>query len=143
MALPKIINIPIGDEVVLQYYYKQIEVSAAEILTLFSAPKELVAAPGVGNILMPIHAVAKYNFVTTAYGNVNDDPQIKLSGAADYLMVFVNILSQVADFRMFRDSRELTIDQSENTALILTEDVDPNLGDSTLTVYLWYINLVL
>lgn len=143
MPLPKIIQIPLGDAAHLQYYFKQIEVSSAEILTLFSAPTTLVTAPGAGHILMPIHSIIKYNFVTTAYGNVNDDPQIKVQGATDYIMVFPNLLSQAADFRMFRAIREINIDQPENAGIILTEDVDPNLGDSTLTVYLWYINLEL
>ncbi len=141
MAVPKIIQIPEGDEGALQYHYKRIPVDSAAILTLFSAPKELVEAPGAGYILMPIHSIVKLNFGTIAYGNVNNDPQIKVQGATDYIMVFINILSEAADFRMFRAIREINIDQPENAAIILTEDAEPTLGDGTLVIHLWYIKL--
>ena len=143
MALPKIIQIPEGDEGALQWHYKRVEVSSAEILTLFSAPKELVEAPGAGKMAAPIHAICKYHFVTTPYDNVNDDIQINTEGAATYLIIFNNMLSRVADWRGVRSIRQLDIDQPENARIILTEDVDPTGGDSTLTVYLWYIILTL
>lgn len=142
MAVPKIIQIPEGDEGALQYHYRRIEVSSAEILTLFSAPKELVEAPGVGYILMPINAVAFMHFGTIAYDNTNDDPEIKTATGTKN-MGFTNILSEVADKIMFQPLGLATGAQVENEALILTEDVDPTLGDGTLTIYLWYIKLEL
>ena len=143
MPDPKIIQFPLGLRENLQYHYTKVEVSSAEILTLFSAPVSLVAAPGAGKILIPINAICSYNFVTTAYGNVNDDPIIKNQGDVGYSIVFSNILSEVADKIMFQPLGNSTTARTENTALVLTEDADPTLGDGTLTIYLWYINLEL
>ncbi len=118
--------------------YVKVAVSSADILQLNSIPKTLVIAPGSGKILIPVFAIAKLTFGSGAYDSTNNDPQIKLSGATDYLMGFPNLLSQGSNFRIFRSMRELNIDQPENAALILTEDVDPTSGDGTLAIYLWY-----
>ena len=143
MPDPKIIQFPLGLRENLQYHYTKVEVSSAEILTLFSAPVSLVAAPGAGYILIPINAIVEYHFGTVAYDNTNDSPDIKNNGDAGYSMHFADILSGVADKIMFQPLGNSTTARTENTALVLTEDVDPTLGDGTLTVYLWYINLEL
>lgn len=142
MAIPKVIQIPIGDQTVLQYHYKQIEISSAEILTLNSAPPELVEAPGAGKILMPIHSIAKLHYGTVAYDGINNDPEIKTATGTKN-MGFSNILSEVADKIIFQPLLSSSEAQAENEALILTENVDPTLGDGTLTIYLWYIILEL
>lgn len=142
MPTPKIIQFPLGLTENIQYHYTEVNVSSAEILTLNSAPKTLVSAPGAGKMLIPIHGVCYYHFVTTAYDATNNDPQIKtVSGPMDIL--FTNVLSQAADYIVAPGNQAASAEKVENEAIILTEDVDPTLGDGTLTIYLWYINLTL
>lgn len=47
--------------------YAEVEITAAEILALFTTPKELVAAPGAGKILEFISAWLFLDFNTTPY----------------------------------------------------------------------------
>jgi len=143
MPLPKIIQFPLGLTENLQYHYTKVNVSSAEILALNSTPVTLVTAPGAGYVLMPINAIAKLNFGTIAYDGTNDDPVIKNQGDGGYSIVFSSLLSEIADKIMFQPLGNSTVARTANTALVLTEDVDPTLGDGNLDIYLWYIKLLL
>ncbi|GAG67338.1 unnamed protein product [marine sediment metagenome] len=142
MAVPKIIQIPEGDEGALQYHYKRTEVSSAEILTLNSVPLELVEAPGTGSILMPITAIVKYYYGTIVYAtNLN---LIILLDNGTIVLNFNNLISLGADTVMFSGTGTLAPAQLENEGIELSVQTgDPTAGDGTLVVHLWYINIVL
>ncbi len=142
MAFPKIINIPEGDEGALQYHYKRVEVSSAEILTANSAPLELVEAPGAGYILIPILAVWNYDFVSVVYGaNVDLDIRLDTGGI---ILQQAGLIALGANRIVFSGIGTLGGAQIANNAIILTEPSgDPTGGDGTLTISLWYVILKL
>lgn len=143
MAEPKIIQFPIGDVHHLQWRYKKVGVSSAEILTLNSAPKELVPAPGAGYVLIPVVAVVGYIFNTAPY-DTNVALTIIHSGDIQELIQIEDLIDQLANRTMVCHPSTKVITSGINKALELTELIgDPATGSGTLTIYLWYINLEL
>jgi len=53
-------------------YEKEVTVTSAELLALFTTPKELVAAPGAGKVLEFVSAVFFLDFNTVAYTTYGD-----------------------------------------------------------------------
>lgn len=47
--------------------YKKVTLTANQIKALRATPVELVAAPGAGYVLIPVHCHARFNHVTTEY----------------------------------------------------------------------------
>ena len=58
-----------------------VEISSAELLALYTTPKQLVAAPGVGNVLVFDSIVVAYDYGGTAY---------TISGAGNFQVKFTN-----------------------------------------------------
>ena len=147
MAIPKIIQIPIGDEGALQYHYKRIEISSAEILTTNSVPTVFpIDAPGAGYILLPITSLVSYDFVSVVYGT-NTTIGIYYTGGVlpiyDLTQVpGTDIITLGADaISSYNAVPNIPI---ENATLELREPTgDPTGGDGTLVIYLWYIILKL
>jgi len=57
----------------------KVSLSSAEILALFTTPKELIAAPGAGKFIQPIAVVYNFTYGTTTYTtnvslNIGYDP---------------------------------------------------------------------
>ena len=142
MTEPKIIQFPLGLRENLQYHYTKVEISSAEILAINATPKELVAAPGAGYMLMPIHAITDYSYLTAPYAT-NTDLTIIHSGEVPKLLDVQGVINQVVDKIQTGVLSEIKALIS-NKALNLTELTgDPTGGSGTLTIYLWYINLEL
>ena len=145
MPLPKIIQFPLGLAENLQYHYTKVNVSSAEILALNSTNKTLVAAPGAGKILMPIHAIVKLNFGTIVYAT-NTDLEIVHNGLTAPLMQFPAFITQAADWIAMIPllNRLYSAATAENKSLDLNCDTgDPTGGDGNIDIYLWYIILEL
>ena len=143
MALPKIIQIPEGDEGALQYHYKRLVLTSAQILTSFATPIEIVAAPGAGKILAPIFAIAQTNYGTITYATntslyvywnsvLDSLGPISLARTEDYIQILNDAIA--ADVLAIFENQNLTLK---------TQTGNPTAGDGTLTVYLWYIILLL
>ena len=142
MAFPKIIQIPEGDEGALQYHYKRTEVSSAQILTLNSAPLELVEAPGAGYVLSPMEMIIDYQFETIAYAT-NTRLQL-INDSADVYMNDDGPLPSIIDYISIGSVPLFPTPAHENESLRLTVNTgDPTAGDGTLTIHLWYIKLLL
>ena len=141
MPNPKVIEFPLGTQYNLQYHFKQIEVSSAELLAINGAPKSLVVAPGAGNIIFPINVAAYLHFGTVVYAtNISID--IRHTTGTNYLMSLAGLIDKAADRIVGAASQYTPL--IINEPLILTEPTgNPTGGDGTLTIYLWYINLEL
>jgi len=48
-------------------YHKEVEISSAELLALYTTPKTLVAAPGAGKVLEFISLLLAYDYGTIVY----------------------------------------------------------------------------
>ena len=124
------------DESTVQY--AEVEISAAEILALFTAPKELVAAPGAGKVLEFISLQLAYDWNTTAYTiGTATDLQVKYTDATGAAVstteAVTGFLDGVADDLRSLDKLEVSVTPVVNAALVLTLAVaNPTLGDSPI-----------
>jgi energy-converting hydrogenase Eha subunit E len=124
------------DEPIVQY--AEVEISAAEILDLFAAPKELVAAPGAGKVLEFISLLLAYDWGTVAYtigtaGNL----QVKYTDgsgvAVSTTRAATGFLDAVADALSLLDKLEATVEPAVNEPLVLTiATASPTAGDSPI-----------
>ncbi len=143
MAVPKIIQIPEGDEGALQYHYKRLVLTSADILTSFATPIEIVAAPGANKMLIPIEMIARTDYGTGTYATNttlrllwNSVTQawdtIDLARTEDYIQIenYYDVVSVEANVV----NQNLTLQ---------TQTGNPTAGDGTMTIYLWYIILTL
>ncbi len=73
-----------GDSDATPLYFADVTVSSAELLALNTTPKQLVAAPGAGKILLLEWAQLWLDFATTAYDGIaaGEDLSIKYTNAA-------------------------------------------------------------
>ena len=130
------ITSPKLDESTVQY--AELDISAAEILALFTTPKELVAAPGAGKLLEFISLLLAYDFNTTAYTiGTATDLQVKYTDAAGAAVstteAVTGFLDGVADDLRSLDKLEVSVTPVVNAALVLTLAVaNPTLGDSPI-----------
>jgi hypothetical protein len=121
---------------------KEVEISSAEILALYTTPKTLVAAPGAGKVLQFMGAVGFLDFNSAAY-TTRGIVTVKYtdgSGTAVSDSVAAAALIQQADdcyeeFAKNTTETELTV----NAPLVLTCDTgNPVTGDSPLTIKIFY-----
>lgn len=132
----EVVTSPKLDESTVQY--AEVEISAAEILALFTTPKELVAAPGAGKILEFISLMLAYDFNTTAYTiGTATDLQVKYTDAAGAAVstteAVTGFLDGVADDLRSLDKLEVSVTPVVNAALVLTLAVaNVTLGDSPI-----------
>jgi len=118
--------------------YAEVEISAAEILALFAAPKELVAAPGAGKLLEFISLLLAYDWGTVAYtiGTVGN-LQVKYTDgsgvAVSTTRAATGFLDAVADALSSLDKLEATVEPAVNEPLVLTvATASPTAGDSPI-----------
>jgi len=129
---------PTAAELNTQIRVASVEISAAEILALYTTPKELVAAPGAGNVLELVSLLLAYDWATTAYtigtaGNL----QVKYTDgsgvAVSTTRAATGYLDAVADTLSLLDRLEATVVPVANAALVLTlATANPTAGDSPI-----------
>jgi len=146
MADPKIIQFPLGLTENIQYNYTgKINIPTADILAFNSVAQTLVAAPGAGYVLMPIHAIVKLNFGTIVYAT-NINVGIVHDGLTTQLIGINAVINQASDWIRLTSltGGAYASATAENKALdIMCATGDPTGGDGSIDVYLWYINLEL
>ena len=131
-----VVTPPKMDESTVQY--AELDISSAEILALFTTPKELVAAPGAGKILEFISLLLAYDYNTTAYTiGTATDFQVKYTDAAGAAVsvteAVTGFLDGVADDMRSLDKLEVSVTPVVNAALVLTLAVaNVTLGDSPI-----------
>ena len=124
------------DEATVQY--AEVEISAAEILALFAAPKTLVAVPGAGKLLEFISLLLAYDWGTVAYTiGTAGDLQVKYTDgsgvAVSTTRAATGFLDAVADALSSLDKLEATVEPAVNEPLVLTvATASPTAGDSPI-----------
>ena len=125
--------------------YKKVSVSSAEILALNTTPKELVAAPGAGKVILLTSILINYTFVTSAYAtNTNIVVENRTSGTEQFNNSGFGLLSNLSSIIHYYGAPELFGIIEENEAIDLTiQNGNPTAGDSTLDIHLWYSEVTL
>lgn len=121
----------------------KVSVSSSEILNLFTTPKTLIAAPGLGKVLNVLRVYYKVNFGTVAYSN----PSLSVVLGTGVVTPFqiVNGLSNVLNVTttsFVRPAMTTTVVNADfgynNQELVLKAAAAPTSGDGTLDVYITY-----
>jgi hypothetical protein len=112
-----------------------VSLSEAQIESLDTIPINIVSAPGVGKVILPLGFLIQYTFVTTQYNTVN----VELSHAGEFQFRSMgSIMNQTAS--VIKGGAITTGIMPENTAVQVSLSGDPGTaGDSTLKVTLYYV----
>lgn len=126
-------------------------VSSAEILAAYTTPKELVAAPGAGKVILPLSVFYMYTYLTAAYAT-NTTVVIGYDGSSAGTSVVLGtkagFLNQATNFSLWISLPNTSANDSQSINSI-TNFVNKNLcfsvsggnptaGSGTLVVYLTY-----
>jgi len=124
------------DESTVQY--AAVEISAAEILALFTTAKELVATPGAGKVLEFISLTLAYDYGTVVYtigGATNLEVKItdKTGAAVSTTQAVAGMIDQATDQLRLLDKLEASVTPVDNAPLCLAlAGADPTAGDGTI-----------
>jgi len=117
-----------------------VTISSAEILALNGTPKQLIAAPGAGKIIVIHSIVVRYIFVSAAYAtntnlSINYDTE-----AADDLYFNAGLLANTADHYDVRVQGQIatSVDVRNKSIKASTDSGNPTTGDSTLKIVISY-----
>jgi len=130
--------------------FAAVTLTSAQLKALHGTPVTLLAAPGAGFALYPVHIILEYKFVTTAY-TINGD-SIKFdygsSGSA-----FVLSFAEAGFFDQGASQIKFLAGQVANGALTVPSNAaftiygnggtDMTVGDGTAVVYIYYALLTL
>jgi len=114
----------------------KVTLSSAEILALFTTPKQLIAAPGAGKIIVPLAVSYRLNFNSIAY-TTNLNLRLRMNGTLTQNSGILGLGATSYSLQPLAGgaySADIT-----NTAL--TIDVatgNPAAGNSTMDVYVTY-----
>ena len=119
--------------------YAEVEITAAEILDLYTTPKELVAAPGAGKIIELISLELALDYVSAAYstadvGNIAVRYTDAGGAAVSVDLASVGFIDEEADQLRLLMKLATNVTPVVNAALVLAVDgsADPTAGDSPI-----------
>lgn len=126
----------------------KVSISSASIKTGFSAPIDVIAAPGDGFAIDIISAAVRYTFATTAY-NTGKNISLKASSGTYAQFISSDILNKTsARFSKLYDASSIlanvtpTVDMLNqlafNSKIVAVVDADSTIGDATATLYVSY-----
>lgn len=120
----------------------KVQVESSDILNSNTTPIEIIPAPGVGKLIRVVDVVMYYNFVTTAY-DTNTDLIFVYSGfvASAVREQPTTILTQGSNgiFTTSGASILAIVGGLENKGvLLMTNNGNPQNGDGTLTIHVYY-----
>ena len=122
-----------------------VEISSAEILALFTTAKELVAAPGAGNVLEFVSLLLAYDYNTTAYTVTSaTDLAVKITdktgASVSTTRAVTGFIDQTADKLFILDKLEASVAPVVNSPLCLAlAGANPTLGDGVIHAKVCYI----
>ena len=125
-------------------YTVKVSLTSAEILNLFTTPKQIIAAPGAGFCIQPICFFYEYNYGTTTY-NTNQTLELRYAGVAANVNSNT-ILSRIFSVKARQGSLSTTLltyidstQEIENKAFEVTVQTgNPTDGDGTLNIHVTY-----
>lgn len=120
-----------------------VTIPSAEVLALNTTPKELVAAQGLGTIIVPIAVVGKVVNNTVPYAT--NTTFIIYENASSVLYTsnaFINTVASSPVYHQFQQQQPSitsTVNIQENTALKASVSMgDPTAGDGDLEILVYY-----
>lgn len=119
-------------------------VSSAELLALNATPKSLVAAPGAGNIHIPVTIAIKLTYATAAYAGIAAGEDLivaytNASGAQGIVVETTGFLDQASDQLRLANAVAAAITPVANAALVLAlASGEITTGGGALSGTLWY-----
>lgn len=122
-------------------YEKQVELTSAEILALYTTPKELVEAPGAGKVLEFLSAVLFLDYGTATYATRGDlTINLHTTGTAlSDTVAAADFVQQTADAYRVMQALSADVALKANEALELRcATGNPDTGDSTIKVLIRY-----
>jgi len=136
-----------NNDLVLQY--ADVAISSAEILSLHTTPKTLVAAPGAGRALLLQRAVMFLNYNSAAYAGIaaSDDLTIRYTdGSGAFLagLETTGFLDQTADtYADTTNYSPLTVGKiiATNAPLVLSLVGAVTTGNSPIGARIWYYDV--
>lgn len=134
-----------GDADAAPLYYAEVTVSSAELLALNATPKQLVAAPGSGLMLVPELAVLFLDYNSAAYDGIaaGEDLTLRYTNASGALVATVEtdpFLAATADaVRVVWPTTAAALTPVANAALVLhLSSGEIATGNSPLKVRVYY-----
>ncbi len=124
----------------LRVFTSKISISSAEILNIFTVPKELVAAPGAGKMINPIAILFVMDYNTTTYSAANslklayDDGVVPLTTHSGYLS---QANDYTATFSLGTSINSISSYVNKNYVLTATPG-NPVTGNSPIILYVTY-----
>jgi hypothetical protein len=133
-----------GDSDARPLYYADVTISSAELLALNATPKQLVAAPGAGLVVVPELVQAMLDYATTAYDGIAAAGDIAIcytdsSGGIAATIGTTGFLDQEADTHRVVGVSVTAFAPAANAALVahmLAGEI--TAGDSPLKLRVWY-----
>ena len=123
-------------------YEKIVDVSSAELLALFTTPKELVEAPGVGKVAELLSAVFFVDYNSAAYATYGDlTINLHTTGTAiSNTLDLADLLAKTADtyVRLPVADDEETVLQDNEALELRVATGNPITGDSPIKVAILY-----
>ena len=134
--------VPTWSNTTLYYQYATIELTQAQILALNTSPQTLIAAPGVGKVIIPFRVVTEVVYNTAAFAtntqlDIMQGATTVYSSAAGALAVTSNQINDIG-------VGATTTKRNTNTALTITvPGGDPTGGhaSSVVRVHVYYDEL--
>ena len=132
----RIVDGRIADRSAIQY--AEVEISAAEILALFTTAKELVAAPGAGKVLEFISLTLAYDYGTVVYtigAATNLEVKItdKTGASVSTTQAVTGMIDQATDQLRALDKLEASVTPVDNAPLCLAlAGANPTAGDGVI-----------
>lgn len=118
--------------------YAEVEISAAEILALYTTAKELVAAPGAGKVLEFISLMLAYDYGTVVYtigAATNLEVKItdKTGASVSTTQAVTGMIDQATDQMRALDKLEASVTPVDNAPLCLAlAGANPTAGDGVI-----------
>ena len=118
-----------------------VSVSSAEILALNGTPKQLVAAPGAGKILVPIAVTYKFTYGSAAY-TTNLNLRLRMGFTLTQNAGILGLSGNA--YAMQPLAGGVVSSDVSNTAITLDVATgDPAAGNGTMIVYVSYVTITL
>ena len=120
----------------------KVTVTSAELLNISSVPKTLIAAPGAGNLIVPVTGILVYR-----YGTIDYATNLNLSLSPNNSLFNVTFNSALSGSTNRISTRTVaatstitfaTASVFDNIALTLSAAGNPTAGDGEMDVYLSY-----
>lgn len=122
--------------------YTQVSLSSAQLLSLNTTPVQLVAAPGAGKYIVPIHMSFDYTYVSTTYSSATiqtyetSDKSGTITSNTSFLSFTASIIRQLYQTGAAGGS---AITYVANQPLMMwATGGDPTTGDGTAKVNVYY-----